>query len=80
MSIGHVEITFKHRKDDDDIESQSCFGRSIPNGDHASLPQYLDFAMTALPSYTQHDKDHKITVRATLEDLCDAAEFISREP
>ena len=74
VSIDHVDITYKHRKDDDDEESQSCFGREVPNGERASLPQYQDFAMKALPSYSKINDEQVASKRATNENFCDSTD------
>ena len=80
LRIDHVDIKFKHRKDDDDEDSLSCFGRIVPNGERANLPQYLDLAMKALPSYAKINDQQVASKRATTENFCDSTELISRDP
>ena len=77
----HVEIKFKHRKGENDDDSMSCFGRLAPNGETASLTQYLSWARQSLPTYSTLFTDDQISAKMkTLERYCDDAEHIARVP
>ena len=75
-----VQFTYTHKKGDNDEYCPSCFGRTIPNGTTASLPQFLSYATDAYKSYTKCDSVHGLLMVQTIEKLCDTLKSYSRSP